>query len=265
MLKNLNVLLFVILFQVTSLYAQDKINQTDAKGYKQGNWIVKFPNGKVRYEGSYIDNKPVGDWKRFHENGIVKARMTYLPNSDKVAAELFEINGTRYAKGIYKGTTKDSTWNYYNNLRLVGQEDYAGGVKSGRSVIFYGDGSPATESFWLNGQPDGVSRSFYPSGKKKTEIMFRAGKREGLSLVYYESGQTEVTGQYVNDLCEGSWKFNLEDGKLIYELKYKSGVLLNPEIIDTLQNREFKAFDQARGRIKDPADFTQSPEEYLRK
>lgn len=258
------IFLFLVIVSFSSLFAQSSINLTDANGYKQGKWIGKYTNGTVRYEGSFADDKPVGEWKRFHENGKIKAHLFHIPNTDKATAELFDSNGVRYAKGNFKGTAKDSTWNYYNNTQLVGQENFSDGTKNGRSLTFFENGNPATESNWANGLLNGVSRSFYSSGKKKTETLFQQGKRQGLSLVYYESGQNQITGQYTNDQSDGTWKFLDENGKVKYELKYKVGVLLNPEVIDSIQANEFKAFDRAKGKLKDPQDFTQSPEEYLR-
>jgi antitoxin component YwqK of YwqJK toxin-antitoxin module len=263
-MKKLVFILLSAFASFTTIFAQETINQTDTGGHKQGHWIGKYTNGTIRYEGSFSNDKPVGEWKRFHENGKIKALLHHLPNADKASAELFDINGVRYAKGNYKGTAKDSTWNYYNNLRLVGQENFSDGMKNGRSLTFFENGIPATESNWINGLLNGVSRSFYSSGKKKTETMFHQGLRHGLNLVYYESGQTQITGQYNNDQSDGTWKFMDETGNVKFELNYKAGVLLNPEVVDSIQANEFKAFDRAKGKLKDPEDFSQSPEEYIR-
>ena len=263
MKKQLFLLLFVIL-PFSFISAQETINQTDINGHKQGLWRGKYPNGSIRYEGSFTNDQPVGEWKRFHENGKIKALLHNFPNTDKASAELFDSNGVRFAKGNFKGTAKDSTWNYYNSIQLVGQENYSEGEKNGTSLTFFVNGSPATESNWVNSQLNGVSRSFYSSGKKKTEILFQQGKRQGLNLIYYESGQIQITGQYNNDQPEGIWKFMDENGKVKYELNYKAGILLNPQVVDSIQADEFKAFDRAKGKLKDPQDFTQSPEEYLR-
>ncbi len=262
-MKRLIILLLTFLLPVTFLCAQEAINQTDAYGRKQGKWTGKYPNGSIRYEGFFSDDKPIGEWKRFHENGKIKAQLFHFPNTGKVSAELFDYSGIRYAKGNYKDVLKDSTWNYYNNLRLVGQESFSGGKKNGRSITCFENGAPATESSWTDGMLNGVSRSFYPSGKKKYEIMYRQGKRHGLNLIYFESGQLQITGQYTNDESDGTWKFMDATGKIKYELNYKSGILLNPEVIDSINSNEFKAFDKSAGRLKDPEDFTQSPEEYI--
>ncbi len=264
-MKKLIFLFLTLLIPVSFLCAQETINQTAANGHKQGKWMGQYPNGTTRYEGFFSDDKPVGEWKRFHENGKIKAQLFHYPVTGKVSAELFDISGIRYAKGNYEGTLKDSTWNYYNNLRLVGQESFSGGKKNGRSITCFENGAPATESTWTDGMLNGVSRSFYPSGKKKSETMYRQGKREGLNLIYYESGQTEIKGQYHNDNPDGNWKFYDNKEIVKFELNYKAGVLLNPEVVDRIQADEFKAFDRAKGKLKDPEDFSQNPEEYLRK
>ena len=265
LMKKLLFFLISLYFPVSFSFAQQSINQVDAKGNKQGRWIGKYPDGTIRYDGSFTNNKPVSEWKRFHENGKIRARLLHFPNSGKVSAELFDDDGIRYAKGNFKETAKDSTWNYYNNLLLVAVENFSNGIKEGKSSTFFENGIPATESNWVNGKLDGVSRYFYPSGKKKTEIMYRQGQRNGLILVYYESGQIEINGQYISDQCEGIWKFIDEKGFVKYKLKYSAGTLLNPEVVDSVEAEVFKAFDRSRGNLKDPEDFIQTPEEYLRK
>jgi len=263
-MKKVIFLLLTVMIPYTFLCAQEIINQTDVNGHKQGHWIGKYPNDAVRYDGSFSNDKPVGEWKRFHENGKIKAIFHHSPNTDKVAAELFDSNGILYAKGNYIGIVKDSAWNYYNNLKPVGLENFSKGMKNGKSFFLFENGNLSAESSWEDGLLNGVSRSFYSSGKKKTETMFQNGKRQGLSLVYYESGQNQITGQYYNDQSDGKWKFLDENGKVKYELIYKAGVLLNPQIVDSIEANEFKAFDRAKGKMKDPQDFTQSPEDYLR-
>jgi len=94
--------------------------------------------------------------------------------------------------------------------------------------------------------------------------MYQQGKRHGLNLVYYESDQQEITGQYNNDQPDGIWKFADEKGTVKFELNYKAGVLLNPEVVDSIQADEFKKFDRTKGKLKDPQDFSQNPEEYIR-
>ena len=121
------------------------------------------------------------------------------------------------------------------------------------------------QSNWTNGLLDGISRTYYPSAKKKSETNYRLGLRDGLCLTCYESGMPQISGQYKNDQPDGIWKFMDQNGKIKYELTYYRGRLQNPEVIDGIMAKEFKAFDHSKGKLKDPEDFVQSPEEYIRK
>lgn len=38
-------------------------------GKKHGHSIVKYPNGTINYYGEYRDDKMVGEWKTFDQNG----------------------------------------------------------------------------------------------------------------------------------------------------------------------------------------------------
>lgn len=264
-MRKLILVVFAIIGLVSFVNAQNAVNRKDANGLKQGGWIGRYPDGTIRYSGSYVDDRPVGDWLRFYENGKVKAHLFYFPNNGKTSAKLFDSNGALFATGNYINMVKDSTWNYYDNQKLVGKEDLLGGIKNGKSLAYFEDGKVANETSWANGELDGVSRTFYSTGNIKSEIMYRGGKQNGLSIVYYESGQQEIIGHYVNDEADGTWTYKDENGLVKYELKYKNGILLNPGAVDSIQAKEFKSYDRAKGVLKDPANFIEDPQGYIGK
>ena len=65
--------IILILLLLLPLITLSQINQTDSTGKRQGLWKKQFPGGNLIYEGNFKDGKPVGEWKRYHENGQVKA------------------------------------------------------------------------------------------------------------------------------------------------------------------------------------------------
>ena len=263
-MKTILIILCVI-FHFTAATAQTALNQTDSNHLKQGKWIGKYPDGTVRYDGSFINDKPMGEWKRFHENGKLKATLLHALNSDKVKAELFDSEGLLVAKGNFIGTLKDSVWTYYDNKAIIARENYNNGMKNGKSFSYSADGKTLSETDWVNGRLNGLEREFYIEGNKKSETRYLDGKRQGDSNIYFETGKVQIEGSYNNDRYTGRWKFYNPDGSLKFQLDYKDGIMQNPEALDSLQLKEFKAFDETKGKLKDPERYRENPEEYLRK
>jgi antitoxin component YwqK of YwqJK toxin-antitoxin module len=102
-------------------------NQYDGQGHKQGFWKVKYENGVLKYTGCFRDDKPVGEMKRFFEDGTLKADM-FFDHSGITRVKLYYQDGPLAAEGNYLNTTKDSTWNYYSyyTKSLSNRETYAG-------------------------------------------------------------------------------------------------------------------------------------------
>ena len=64
-------------------------NVTDATGKKQGPWVKNYPDGKIMYEGTFRDDKPVGLFKRYNEKGVLQSELTFSDNKDEAQAVFF--------------------------------------------------------------------------------------------------------------------------------------------------------------------------------
>lgn len=78
--KFITIILLLGISAGSNCQIPNNINQMDAKGEKQGYWIKKYPDGQILYEGSFRNNKPVGEFKRYYEDGSLKSVLMY---SDK--------------------------------------------------------------------------------------------------------------------------------------------------------------------------------------
>ena len=247
-------ILFFLLFCSVSYWSQSQeaVNKTDSKGQKQGKWMSKYPGGSLKYEGYFSQNKPAGEWKRYHENGKIKALMTYRPNSERVFASLFDEEGKLYAKGVFEGTLRDSTWNFFSGELLVSVENYHLGKQEGQAVGFDQNGKKIWEREMKNDLPDGNEVQYDPSGIKRKEIYYKEGKRNGPALFYDENGVKTLEGSYLDDLSDGTWKVFDKDGKQQYQIKYDKGEIVNKGTMDTLQINTFKQYDKIKGKIPEP-------------
>lgn len=248
-----SLILFFVLF-ITSFHSmsQEAVNKTDDKGLKQGKWVTRYPGGSLRYEGTFGHSKPVGEWKRYHENGKIKALMNYRPNSARVFATLFDEDGVCYAKGVFEGTLRDSIWHFYSGDILLQTENYRLGKKEGKSTVYHPDGKMISEKEWKNDLPDGIAIEYDPSGIKRSEISYIEGKKSGRANFYDESGALTMEGSYLDDLSDGTWKMFEKDGKLKYQIIYQKGEILNSGALDSMQINQFKQYDKVRGKIPEP-------------
>ncbi|WP_025863334.1 toxin-antitoxin system YwqK family antitoxin [Prolixibacter bellariivorans] len=110
---------------------------------------------------------------------------------------------------------------------------------------------------------NGVMRDFYESGKTKFEMHYADGKRNGLTMAYYQNGTPEIEGNYINNLRTGDWKFYNQDGTLKYTLKYDKGVLLNSDVLNKAQQKEFNEMEKNREVLKDPEKYRNDPSGYM--
>lgn len=249
-----SILLFLLLSSM-SLYSfpQVAVNKTDSQGKKQGKWVGKYPDGTLKYEGKFLNDKPIGEWKRYHENGKTKAQMSYYQNSERAFSSLFDTDGKLYAKGVFERTLRDSTWNFYSGETVVLTENYHLGKKEGPSKSFDQKGQALSEKEWKNDLLDGKSTEYYPNGLKRSEIAFAAGAKNGMALFFDQDGVKTVEGNYKEDLSEGEWSFFDKDGKVKYSIKYDKGNILDNGALDSLRLNEFKKFDKLKGKIPEPA------------
>ena len=237
-----------------SLYSisQERINQTDSQGMKQGKWVSRYPSGKPKYEGAFDRNKPVGEWKRYHENGKIKALMSYRSNSERVSASLFDEEGVLYARGVFEGTLRDSTWQFFKGDHLSRTENYHAGKRDGKSIDYDQDAKVISEKNWKNDLLDGMASEFYPDGKKRNEVGYTEGRKNGSASFYDENGSLSMQGRYQDDLSDGDWKMFDKEGKVFLTIRYNKGDIINKGELDSLQINEFKKYEKARGKISEP-------------
>ncbi len=233
------------------------LNYTDINGLKQGHWIMKYPNGRIKYEAYFIDNKPVGEFKRYDSYGNLYALLNYDKSGTKSTAKFFHRSGTISATGNYIGQEKDSIWLYYaDNGNLYLQESYKKGVKDGLFIQYTSEHNPLEEVHWKEGKKHGIWRKYYATGPLMFQVNYKDDKLDGEGKVYYASGKLQKEGKYVNDLMEGSWLIYDENGNYKKQYVYKHGYCA--ELADE-QNRTINELEENKGKIEDPAEHLNDP------
>lgn len=241
---------------------QEPLNITDPDGLRQGLWRRNYPNGRIMYEGRFINDKPVGEWKRYHDNGFLRAILTY-GSADTVNATLFDETGKKVAVGNYNGEKKVGLWTYFSDNKVISEDFFVDGLKSGTGRIFYPEGTILEESEWKDGSRSGRYRALFPSGNPFLECMYADGRRHGYCITYYPSGEVEVEASYSMDLPDGEWKYYTENGDLKFILIYQHGLLMNPEMLYKMETKQLEELEKKGRQIADPEKFLNNPMEYM--
>ena len=142
-MKNVIVVIFMLFGFL--VFAQGD-NKTDAKG-KQGEWKKFHENGNLIKVGTFKNDKPVGEFKYYYDNGKIKAKMNH--KGSEAYSIFFHESGVPESTGKYLNQKKDSTWVYYDL-----------------------DGFKIATDYFINGEKNRTSFSFYQSGKIAEEKEF---------------------------------------------------------------------------------------------
>lgn len=255
----MRILLLLFLLLPTLTFAQ--LNQTDSNGLRQGKWQKKQANGRLLYEGEFKDGKPVGEWKRYHPGGQLKAIMAY--KEDTAQTQLFDEWRKKVGEGIYVNQKKEGVWMIYKQGLKVAEESYSQGIKNGLARKFYETGELMEECDWVNNTQHGNYQVFYKTGEPYIQCKMENGVRNGLFLISFKNGRQELVGEYKNNLRHGEWKYHNEEGELWYTLLYDNGQILNPQVRDSIANLEMHKIESNKGAIIDPEKFMADPSEYM--
>ena len=263
-MRKILILIPILLF-TASVFSQQSINQTDAQGRKQGEWIKKDPTGKLIYKARFADDLPVGKMTRYHSTGGKKAELFFSATSDSASAKMYNTKGKLAAKGKYFKQKKVGEWLYYKNNRVASSENYTDNKKHGIAKRYYESGELLEESIWENGIQQGLYKAFTKHGKKYLECMFKNGKRNGWCVVFFPNGEMEMEAFYKDNLRHGTWRFFDDQGNHRYSLEYENAFLTNPAVLDSINSIELNMTDKNREQLIDPEKFMQDPGQYMMK
>lgn len=251
---KINIILITLFLFSSSIQAQEAPNKTDASGKKQGVWIKLDENKKKLYEGTFVNDMPVGKFIYYYDNETPYSIVVWSNNGKIGRTKLFDGGGKMVAEGKYVDQKKDSTWVFYNQEgKVLSEETYLMGKKNGVFKVYYSNGQIAEEKSWKNGLANGPWKKYFEDGQVKYAGQCVNDKVEGVVTFYHITGKVNATGTYKNDLKDGEWKYFKEDGKLQRTDKYIDGKMMatDKDYIPKEQvEEEKKKFEQFE--MKDP-------------
>jgi len=223
--------LILSLFFLCGILAAQPINKTDSLGRKQGLW-KKFSGDTLKYQGTFLNDKPDGEFKYFYPDGKIKALTMYADSGRKAQTVMYFSNGVKNAEGLFVDKKKDGLWIYYGaNGKKISEENYKTGVKDGTWKYFYDNGKINKTENYKNNMLEGECLEFYADSVVKTKCLYLQNKLNGKFQFFYNSGKILYTGIYKNDRKTGEWMFFSENGLGNRKLTYNNGTLMKEEVL----------------------------------
>lgn len=215
-IKRLFIVTIVFTFFFVSNALCQKVNQLDTVGKRTGIWKKNYPNGRIRYTGTFINGKEIGTFK-FYKNttsklpSIVKE---YSINSDSASVKFYNYDGKLKTKGTMIGKNRVGAWYYYFSTgKIFSEEFYVSGKLEGILKNYYANGKITEETTYKNGLKNGLSRVYTEEAILIEEVIYVAGKLNGPAKYFDLKGQIKETGVYKDNKREGKWEFYM-DGEI---------------------------------------------------
>ncbi len=217
-----NVVVVILMLISLLAFAQGE-NKTDTKGLKQGEWKKYHKNGIVRYEGSFKNDKPIGEFKYYYDTGKIQRKMTHKKKGSYSIT--FNKGGGPQAIGKYVNQKKDSTWNFYDlDGYKIASDYYVNGEKNRTSYIYHQNGKVVKEIEFKNDFEQGFCNEYWDDGKKKMTGTYDKGSLEGKVIYFNSFGKRSISGYYYHGLRNGVWVHFDEDGlKVTKKEEFKNG------------------------------------------
>lgn len=223
MIKQNIILLLFLTLTLTSVVAQDLINQVDDERKRHGVWRKDFDDTtQPRYEGVFEHGKEIGLFKFYKLDGkksVLSATREFSADDDSIIVKFYSSKGKLISEGQMMNKLFVGKWVYYHNKTkgIMTVEHYNNkGQLDGEKLIYYPKGQLAEQSNYVNGKQNGSSKVFSESGVLIKDFLYKNDLLDGMSKYYNAAGQLLAEGVYRNDKKHGIWKY-YENGVLTEE------------------------------------------------
>ncbi len=211
MVKSISLSLFLFIFSFMAI-SQNKNNQFDSDGKRDGIWSKKYPNGNIRYKGEFLKGKEVGTFKFYALTGEEHPVVIKTFNSSNTICDVQFFSNKAVLKSVGKMIEKKrmGSWNYFfgDGKTLLSVESYKDGLLDGELKIFYKSGKTAEIAHYKAGKLHGNTKRFSEEGKVYENLTYKNGIMHGPAIIYDKKGVVFAKGNYIDGIKSGIWYFN---------------------------------------------------------
>ena len=193
---------------------------------KYGRYKKFFRNGKVEEQGTYKKNRLQGDWKSYYKNGELKEQGEYRDFKRYGMWKFYSEKGLMVRSGPFEDGVEQGDWKeYHENGKLKGTFNYEAGKLKGDVKMYHATGELFSEVTYSMGRAHGKMTKYHRNGKVSMLKSYDQGLVVGDYLELADNGDTIVSGELLENVPNGHWKFSSSDHNVIREEAYSAGKL----------------------------------------
>lgn len=193
------------------------------EGQRSGNWKNFYPDGSVREEGDYQNNRRTGIWNFYDKNGNIIQKGGYRNGRFDGKWEWYYDNGKILREEYYYLGQRDGEFfEYSENGDIISSGFYTDNEKNGSWKYMVGD--HREEGNYIIGLRDGVWKYYDNDGNLEYKGNYLQGNPDGYHIYYWDSGKTKEEQYYKMGIKQRSWKKYDQDGVLLMTISYKDDV-----------------------------------------
>lgn len=197
---------------------------SNADTIKNGSYKY-FRNGVLDQTGWFCNNQICGEWLVFYPNQKLKIRCQYNNNMRHGLYELFDANGYYIQRGTFNNNLLCDTLYQYDEFgKLHTATPYSTGKKCGTEKQYYATkGLLMCEQMFKNDQPCGLYRRYYDSGELNYVGIRDSLGYQGKFIALYQNGDTLRICHYTNGILNGDMVEYHENGNIKSKSTYING------------------------------------------
>lgn len=203
------------------------IVQNYRTNYKHGRYVKYFSNGKIEEKGSYQKGRLQGGWKAFYKNGEPKEQGEYRDFKRYGKWKFYSEKGYMVKSGSFENGVENGEWKeYHENGKIKSMMTYVEGKLQGEMKTFHPTGELASTLNYTDGMASGPLVEYHRNGNVAVQKTFDDGMVVGSYLELAENGDTVVSGELLENVPNGHWKFKNADLVTVREEAYVAGKMM---------------------------------------
>ena len=222
-MSKLTVILILLLSHYQHITFGQSLNQRNDNGQRIGKWEKVYEGtDQVRYSGNFDNGKEIGTFLFYdRKGGHPTATKEYKEGSEIIIVNFYTTDGKKVSSGTMKGKVRIGDWISYHQdgVSVMIKEYYGPNGLEGERMVYFMSGNPAQVENYANGVKNGKSLFYSDEGAILKEQYYKDDKLEGPVKLYNGLGQLKAEGAYKKNRKHGIWTY-YENGKVSEKIKY---------------------------------------------